>query len=175
MIRDARASDADGIAAIWNPIIRDTAITFNSTLKSAADLQALVTSAPAFVVSERDGTITGFAFFTQFRGGPGYARTMELSIHLAPGMRGQGIGRALIGALVTRAEENGIGSLWAGVAGENPGSVAFHQRCGFETVAVLPKVGFKFGRWMDLTLMRRRLTALDVKNPPDGDIPARRA
>ena len=162
MIRPATPADAAAIAAIWNPIIRDTAITFTTEEKTEAGLATLIDTAPAFFVSDDDG-VTGFALYTQFRNGPGYARTMELTIHLAPGARGKGAGRALMAALIDRAAEQGIGTLWAGIAGENPGSIAFHERCGFRTGAVLPSVGFKFGRWMDLTLMYRAVCAADDK------------
>ena len=40
MIRDARPDDAAAIGAIWNPIIRDTAITFWPTERSDAEIRA---------------------------------------------------------------------------------------------------------------------------------------
>ena len=156
-VRNANARDAEAITAIWNLIIRDTAITFNSVEKSESELAELIESAPCFLVAQDQERIFGFAFFSQFRGGIGYARTMELSIHLAEDVRGRGIGLILMRELERQAIAQDVGSLWAGVAGENPGSVAFHEKCGFETVASLPKVGYKFGRWMDLTLMRKDL------------------
>ena len=60
-------------------------------------------------------------------------------------------------AAETEARAAGVGSLWAGVSGENPAGVAFHTRIGYAEVVRLPKVGFKFGRWMDLVLMRKWL------------------
>jgi len=45
----------------------------------------------------------------------------------------------------------------AGVSAENVGAIAFHTACGFRALAVLPEVGFKFGRWIDLVLMQKRL------------------
>lgn len=171
MIRTATPADAAAIAAIWNPIIRDTAVTFTTEEKTETGLAALIESAPACLVSQTDGKVTGFALYTQFRNGPGYARTMELTVHLAPEVRGQGQGRALVEGLVECAHTQGIGTLWAGIAGENPASVAFHERLGFVTTAILPSVGFKFGRWMDLTLMYRAIAApgLGATQPLDDN------
>ena len=99
----------------------------------------------------------GFASYDQFRKGIGYARAMEHTIVLADAARGKGAGRALMQTLSAHARAAGVGSLWAGVSGENPSGVAFHEALGFETIATLPAVGFKFGRWMDLVLMRQWL------------------
>lgn len=157
IIRDAKPPDAAAVAAIWNPAIRETALTFTTEEKTESGLIATFASAPAFLVAEDDGNLLGFATYDQFRKGPGYARTMELTIYLAPDAQGRGVGRRLVAALEDRAHQQAVGSLWAAIGGENPGSVAFHERLGFERVAVLPKVGFKFGRWMDLVLMRKEL------------------
>ena len=154
-IRAAEQGDWSGIAAIWNPIIRDTALTFTTLEKTEAGLSQQISELPCFLVAEDGGQVLGFALFGQFRGGPGYARTMELTIHLAPEAHGRGLGRALIAELEAEARRQGVGSLWAGIGHENPASVTFHERLGFEQVAVLPRVGFKFGRWMDLVLMRK--------------------
>ena len=47
--------------------------------------------------------------------------------------------------------------MFAGCSAENPGAVAFHARLGFQEVATLREVGFKFGRWIDLVLMQKTL------------------
>ena len=109
------------------------------------------------MVAEDEGRFLGFVSYLPFRRGVGYARTMEHAILLAPEARGRGAGRALMKAAEDHARAAGVGSLWAGVSGENPDGVAFHRSVGFEEVARLPKVGFKFGRWMDLVLMRKWL------------------
>lgn len=160
MLRPARAGDAAGIAAIWNPIIRDSVATFTTAEKSVTALACEITSRQAeglgYLVAEGDGgAIAGFACYFQFRGGPGYARTMEHTIHLAPAAQGRGLGRALMAGLCDHARARGVHSLWAGISGENAAGVAFHRALGFAEVARLPQVGHKFGRWMDLVLMQR--------------------
>lgn len=162
MIRDATPADAPAIAAIWNPAIRDTAVTFNSAEKSPADIAAMITerqaAGHAFLVAETANRIAGFATYAQFRGGVGYARTMEHTILLAPEAQGTGLGRALLTAIENHARAAGAISLFAGVSAENPAGRAFHARMGYAEVAILQRVGFKFGRAMDLVLMQKFLS-----------------
>lgn len=155
-VRPARPDDAGAIVPIVNHIIDTTSVTFTTARKSEEDVaKAITDSDGAYFVALHEGRIVGFATYFPFRGGPGYARTKEHSIVLAPKAKGLGGGRALIEALCDHARAAGVHSLWAGVSAENPAGVAFHKAVGFEQVAVLPEVGFKFGRWMDLVLMRR--------------------
>ena len=161
IIREASASDAPRLAEIQNPVIRETSVTFNSQERTSADICHAIDALPCFLVAELDGVIVGFASYDQFRKGPGYSRTAEHTIVLADGARGKGVGRALMQAIEDHARNAGYGSLWAGVSAENPEGVLFHARLGYEEIARLPKVGYKFGRWMDLVLMRKWLDPTD--------------
>lgn len=162
MIRPARSADAPAIAAIWNPVIRDTAITFNAQEKSDADIAAMIADRGAaghgFLLAEIGDEVVGFATYSQFRGGVGYARTMEHTVLLSPAAHGKGLGRALMVGIEDHARAGGAHSLYAGVSAENPAGRAFHAAIGFAEIAILPAVGYKFGRWMDLVLMQKFLT-----------------
>lgn len=161
ILRAARAADAQAMADIINPIIRETLITFNSREKTVADLRAEMAERASGtyqgLVAEAEGVVLGYASYKQFRGGPGYARTAEHSIALAAGARGRGVGWALMRALEEDARNAGMHSMIAGVSAENPGGRAFHARLGYAQVAVLPQVGWKFDRWLDLILMQKLL------------------
>ena len=161
-IRPATKADCAGIAAIWNPIIRESAATFTTLEKTPGALAAQIAEAGAanfpFLVAEgEDGAVLGFAFYAQFRAGPGYRHTMEHSVHLAPGARGQGLGRALMAALEAAARERGVHSLVGALSGENAPALDFHRALGFREVGRLARAGRKFDRWMDLVLVQKFL------------------
>lgn len=162
VIRPAVAMDATAIVGFWNPMIRDTAVTFNPVEKDPAEVAAMITARQAdghgFVVAEDAGTLLGFATYSQFRGGAGYATCMEHTVILAPAAQGRGIGRALMTAIEGHARLRGAHQIIAGVSGENPEGLAFHTACGYVQIARIPEAGFKFGRFMDLILLRKLLT-----------------
>lgn len=157
MIRPAVKDDFPQIAKIWNQIIRDTAATFTNAEKEVAELVQANAAGRPFFVAEQDGKVVGFATYFPFRSGPGYARTKEHTIQLAPDARGKGFGRGLMEAVEEHARDAGVHTIWAGISSENPDGKAFHAALGYEEIAVLPEVGRKFGRWMDLILMRKVL------------------
>ncbi len=161
MIRPVLPSDIPAILAIWNPIIRDTAITFTSVEKTAADIEALIADRAAagfpFLIAGPTEAI-GFATCGDFRPGPGYRETAEHTVLLAPAARRQGTGRALMLALEDHARAAGLHCLIGGVSSGNPGGIAFHRAIGFSDTVILPEVGRKFGKRWDLVLMQKFLS-----------------
>jgi len=155
MIRPATPSDISSIAAIWNPIIRNTTVTFNTVEMTHEVIQKLIDTRPVLVFVS--GEIAGFATYGPFRAGIGYRFVAEHTIMMSPDARGQGGGRTLMSALEKTARSNQIHSFWAGVSAENEGGVDFHKAIGYTEQARLPEVGHKFGRYLDLVLMQKRL------------------
>lgn len=160
-IRPATDADAPAICDLWNPLIRDTLVTFTTREWTPDNLRDLIAdraaSGHATLVATQGQALLGFATYGPFRSGPGYARTAEHTIILSDRARGQGTGRALLSALVDHARENGLHALMAGVSAANPAGVAFHRACGFAQVATLPQVGYKAGRYLDLVLLQKLL------------------
>jgi L-amino acid N-acyltransferase YncA len=108
---------------------------------------------PVFV-AEVGGRVAGYATYSQWRPHQGYRLTVEHSVYVVEEFRGRGIATTLMDALIARATAEGRHVMIAGICSTNTGSIALHERLGFTTVAVVPEVGRKFDRWLDLTLMR---------------------
>jgi len=161
IIRPAKKTDAAAVAEIWNPAIRDSLATFNCVEKSLHEIERMIEQKKAaghgFLVAEENEKQFGFAYYGQFRGGVGYARTMENTIYLAPEAKGRGVGRDLMVALEDHARDAGAHLLFAGVCSENPAGLAFHKAVGYTEVARLREVGRKFNRWLDLVLLQKQL------------------
>ena len=129
-------------------------MTFTTEEKTHAALAAEIAARGAgFIVAETGGGIAGFASFGPFRAGPGYRHTAEHTVILAEHARGRGTGRALMTRLEEVARERDIHALIGAVSGENVRAIAFHEALGFARVGLLPGVGRKFGRRMDLVLV----------------------
>ncbi|NQW91023.1 N-acetyltransferase family protein [Curtobacterium sp. VKM Ac-2861] len=106
------------------------------------------------LVAEVGGTVAGYATYSQWRPHHGYRLTVEHSVYVVESFRGRGIASTLMRSLVERATAEGRHVMMAGICSTNTGSIALHEKLGFSTVAVVPEVGRKFDRWLDLTLMR---------------------
>jgi L-amino acid N-acyltransferase YncA len=85
-----------------------------------------------------------------------YGGVAEVSVYVAASHRGQGIGKALLQALVEESERGGIWTLQSGIFPENEASIALHQRCGFRIVGRRERLGQLHGVWRDVILMERR-------------------
>lgn len=162
-IRPAGPGDGPAIAAIWNPIIRDTVITFWPSERGTEEIALLIrdrqAAGHAFLVAQDADRILGFATYGQFRSGGGYARSMEHIVHLAPDARGIGTGRLLLAALEDHARAAGHRLLIGGITASNDGSLRFHARAGYAEWGRIPCAGWKFGRFHDLVLMGKDLGA----------------
>jgi len=121
-----------------------------------------------WLTAERNGRVVGYAYATPHRDRPGYRHTVEDSVYVADGARRQGVGRALLAALVARCEAGRWRQMVAVIGDSgNAGSIALHESLGFRMVGTFEAVGFKLGRWVDTVLMQRRLGD-GGDTPPDS-------
>jgi L-amino acid N-acyltransferase YncA len=108
------------------------------------------------LVARRQGCVVGWAALTPVSKRRVYAGVAEVSLYVGASARGQGIGKALLEALVRASEEAGIWTLQAGIFPENTASIGLHRACGFRTVGIRERLGQLRGVWRDVVLMERR-------------------
>jgi phosphinothricin acetyltransferase len=160
-IRPATEADLPAITAIFNDVIANsTAIYADDPLtledRSAWFAQRRDAGYPVLVADD-GADVLGVASFGDFRAWPGFRHTVEHSVHIRADARGRGLGSALVGALFEPARALGKHVMIAGIDAANDGSIRMHERLGFRRGAVLREVGRKFGRWLDLEFMQKRL------------------
>ncbi|MEU9021824.1 N-acetyltransferase family protein [Actinomadura sp. NPDC048394] len=160
-VRPGRAEDAESVRAIRNDAIEHTTsiwTTVKQTPEEAAAWWGELLGRRAAFVADAAGEVLGYASWSQWRPKEGYRFTVENSVYVLPGHRGKGIGGRLMRALIAAARESGAHVMLADIEAENSASIALHAGLGFETAGTLREVGTKFGRRLDLTIMRLGLT-----------------
>jgi phosphinothricin acetyltransferase len=160
LIRDATEADLPGILAICNHIITTSNAVYTETPSTLRDRQtwfAARRSASLPVVVAEDNGVLGFASFGDFRPWPGYALSVEHSVHVGETARGRGIGTTLVQRLIEEAQTRGKHVMICGIDAANAASIALHHKLGFTEAGVLREVARKFGGWLDLLFMQRML------------------
>ena len=164
-IRPAKASDIAAITRIYAHAVEHSSSSFELTPPDQAEMalrmDGLVSKGFPYLAAEVDGVLAGYAYAGLYRTRPAYRFTLEDSVYIAPDMHRQGVGRALLVALIDASEARGFRQMIA-VIGDSPrqaGSIGLHEAVGFQRVGILQDVGYKFGGWRDTLLMQRALGA----------------
>lgn len=161
-IDDAREADLPAILAIYNEVIATSTAVYSETPVTLEDRVAWWRTRTTqlgypVLVARDDSGVLGYATFGDFRTWPGYRFTVEHSVHVRADARGHGVGTQLVETLMSRARALGKHVMIGGVDADNAVSLRMHERLGFERVAHMKQVGWKFGRWLDLVFVERTL------------------
>jgi L-amino acid N-acyltransferase YncA len=168
-IRDADPSnDAAACAAIYAPSVRDGVSSFEDVAPDASEMAARITATSAsrpWLVAELDGAIAGYAYASRHRERAAYRWASDVSVYVSADHRRRGVARSLYVALLQRLADQGFRMACAGIALPNPASIALHESLGFKPVGVYRDIGFKLGRWWDVSWWQ---LALGPAEPGDG-------
>ncbi|RKD93839.1 GNAT family N-acetyltransferase [Halopiger aswanensis] len=159
-IRVATADDAAAVRDIYAPFCDSTAVTFEETPPTAAEMAERIESTLEeypWLVCEVAGEVVGYAYAHRLRERRAYDWVVELSIYVAEDARGAGVGRALYESLFAVLERQGIRDAYAVTTLPNPETVGFHESMGFERVGDFPAVGYTEAEWRDVAWWRRSI------------------
>lgn len=152
-IRAATLDDARAIAAIYNPYIAGTVITFEEQPVKPADMARRISDIVPrlpWLVLEQGGSLAGYAYATPWRERTAYRHAVETTIYLESRFAGQGLGERLYRALLDDLRQRGLHTAFGVIALPNPASVALHEKCGFTKAGHLAEAGWKFEHWVDV-------------------------
>jgi L-amino acid N-acyltransferase YncA len=153
VLRPAEPADAGAIAAIYAPIVRETAISFEVEPPSAETMaqrvQDIQQRYPWFVAL-RGKEVVGYAYAGEHRQRAAYRWSVDVTVYVATSARGKGVGSKLYTALIATLRAQGFRSAFAGITLPNAASVGLHESVGFTSLGVYKDVGFKLGQWHDV-------------------------
>jgi L-amino acid N-acyltransferase YncA len=160
MIRSAVVNDAKAICDIYNHYVENTTVTLDEQPVSVAEMHDRIRDGLErfpWLVSEEHRRVVGYAHVGPWKHRCAFRFSVESTVYVAPDRTGQGLGGPLYGALIDELGRRSMHSVLAGIALPNPASVALHEKMGFEKVAHLKEVGWKFHQWIDVGYWERIL------------------
>ena len=165
MIRPAAEKDVPEILEIYAPYVENTTVSFEYDVpcrKSFLQRFYDITARFPWLVWEEDGVILGYAYASHPYTRAAYSWCAEPTVYLRPEAQGKGIAAGLYRKLEELLLQQGYQVLYALVTEENVRSVRFHEKQGYEIRAHFPDCGFKFGRWLGLYWLEKRIKPVEI-------------
>ena len=176
VIRLASPEDAEELLRIYEPYVRNTAISFEIEVPSVEEFQNRIRDTLKkypYYVAELGGRIVGYAYLSAFKERAAYDYSAETSIYVDPSVRHRSIGKKLYHELEDIAKAMGLRNLnacigYTQVPDEHldNNSVAFHEHLGYHMVGTFHKCGYKFQHWYDMVWMEKLISEHDVPVRP---------
>lgn len=160
-IRPATLADLPAINAIYNFYVDTSAATFDlahTTPDWRANWYAERTGRGLpVIVADAAGELAGWVCLSPWSPKAAYARTVDESIYIADSFRRQGVGRALVSAVLAEARRLDFHVVMAGVTACQDASLGLHRSLGFVEAGRYAHMGYKLGAWHDVVWLQRHL------------------
>jgi phosphinothricin acetyltransferase len=158
LIREAGMSDLPAITEIYNEAVLNGTATFDTEIKSIDNRRDWLNQHGGkhpVIVAFYEHEMLGWASLTKYSDRSAYDGTAEVSVYIHANHRAKGVGSILFEDLIHRAQLLGLHYLISRITQGNETSIRLHQRNGFNLVGVMHEVGYKFGSYLDVTIMER--------------------
>lgn len=176
-IRMATVADAREVLAIYAPVVRETAISYETEVPDEAEIARRIAStleAYPWLACEIDGRFAGYAYASRFRARTAYQWTAETTVYVADWARKRGVARGLYTSLLECCRVIGHRTAVGVIGLPNEPSVRFHLAMGFVEVGVFHRCGYKFNQWQDAGWYERAIGKYELEPavPPSLKTPA---
>jgi len=160
MIRPLHINDTKALLDIYNYYVLNTTVTFDIEALSIEifieKLNQINVDYP-FIVYEEDNEILGYAYGSRFRPKPAYNFVVESTVYVKHTEHGKQIGTKLYAELIRLLKVTNLHTVLGVLTIPNEASIKLHEKFGFEQVANLKEVGFKFGEWQNIGIWQLNL------------------
>ena len=158
-IRPMRPRDADAVLRIYQAGLDDGHASFEHAAPTWPAFDVAKLAEHRHVAVDDTDTVLGWIAASPVSARAVYAGVVEHSVYVDPTAHRQGVGRALLDALITSTERAGIWTIQSGIFPENTASLALHHAAGFRDVGLRERIGrhpAQGDRWRDVVLIERR-------------------
>ncbi|MFE2041846.1 GNAT family N-acetyltransferase [Streptomyces sp. NPDC059477] len=163
-VRRGVESDLDALTALYNHYVSETPITFDTAAFTPEERRPWLLShlkdGPhlLMVATQADSRqILGYATTSSYRPKAAYSTSVEVTVYVAPGAGGRGVGSRLYTALFAALADQDVHRAYAAIVCPNEASVRLHERFGFKHLGTYHEVGRKFGRYWDVAWYEKEL------------------
>jgi L-amino acid N-acyltransferase YncA len=161
-LRPATTADLPVINAIYNHYVLHSTCTYQTVPSTEQERAEWFASHgpkhPVLVaVDDESGVVIGWGSISKFHQRQAYENSVEDSIYLHHEWQGRGVGSQILAELLRLAKQLGHHTMLGGIDADQKGSIALHDKFGFEKVSHLKEVGYKQGRWLDVIWVQKML------------------
>ena len=162
VIRPARTDDIAAINRIYGHYVETCTCTWEENDRELVTAESLRRRGPKhpLLVAEVDGAVLAWGSLSPYSLRSGWRHTVEDSVFVSHLHQGKGLGRQVLGELITQARKLGHRLILARISGNQPGSLGLHQSLGFTEAGRLRSAGRKFDQWLDCVYLQ-----LDLGEP----------
>ncbi|RXK56440.1 N-acetyltransferase family protein [Oleiharenicola lentus] len=154
MLRAATSADAAAIAAIYNHYVLHTIVTFEEEAVTTDEIVSRIREVQGagipWLVWEDNGRVLGYTYASKWKSRCSFRYSLETTVYLDQDATGRGLGRKLYTALIEALRAQKYHALIGGISIPNPGSIALHEKLGFQKIGHFKEVGWKFNQWIDV-------------------------
>lgn len=178
-IRPALPGDLAAITEIYADAVANGTASYELSPPSLAEMttrfHTIIANGYPYLVASSGGALLGYAYASAFRPRPAYRFAVENSVYVAPHAKGQGVGKALMRALIDACAALGFRQVLAVIGDGSPqsASVRLHESLGFRHSGRLEASGYKHGRWLDTVFMQLPLNGGNTTAPDPESWPER--
>ncbi len=169
IFRMVTEDDAESLLKIYSPYVKNTSITFEYEVPSLEDFRRRISDISRkypYIVCEYDGNIIGYAYAHKFHERAAYQWNVELSVYIKEKFTGYGLGRSLYKVIIDILKLQNVRNIYSYVTSPNVSSEKLHEYFNFRKIGCFTNTGYKFGRWIDVTLYEKNISEYSLNPEP---------